>query len=679
MKIIYLFILLFSFSFSNLWSQTNTDSKDAKTIETKDTKEVETKDSKTTETKDLEKDKQRLQEIEANLKKQQQELEELKKQYGVKSESLNQNSEDNYVSPLKTKGLTGEYNRSMFLDPDVAKKFNKDQKPWLNDWVRVGAYVRPRYEDRYNLGFDKQNKGYISRAMQTTQLFFLMDPSPYFTMKITVQDARVLGGSTAAVPGDNRGPTFAGVGNTITPGQGQTIPIQTTIREAWFMAKKLPLDAKLQVGRQILVYGDQRLLGGANWTINGLSYDGARLMFDQDSFNIHFLAYKLGASQSGPNGVFTSGSSVSYTDPVSGKSSVITPAQPNQYLVGTYDTVKFKNLFLVDLYSLGILTQKTSSFNGAILTNPSLTIPATADSDLYNNSWSKQKNNLWTTGFRISNRTANGNLADESPWGGWDWTFEGAIQSGTTGARVNKNPSLNSAINSIYATTLGTTTPSYNWLAQNQKYAGRFFVFQTGYTFAKKFRIGGQYLFASGDSNRTDGSNATFQTLPNPRFGVIPYWNNVTGLSENIDAKNLISKTLNLSYKTDKWGTFMASYFWNDKDKTQDAWYAINGTANTGATTEFNNGQTTLAFAKSSRRLYDELDFTWMYNLNDHVSLWIGGGMLTAGKAIRNQKNAAYSYNTHTGSISQNNAVLLGQSGAASKANMFFFQLNAFF
>lgn len=658
MNYLYLTFVVLFLTTASMWAQENPDAKNTQATNT---------------------DKKKLDELESNLKKQQQELDELKKQYGTKTDSSKPASEDNYVSPLKTKGLTGDYNRAMFLDSDIGKKFNKDQKPWLNDWVRVGAYVRPRYEDRYNLGFDKQNKGYISRAMQTTQLFFLVDPSPYFTMKITLQDARVLGGSTAAVPGDNRGPTFAGVGNTVTPGQGQTIPSQTTIREAWFMAKKLPLDGKLQMGRQILAYGDQRLLGGANWTINGLSYDGARLMFDQDSFNIHFLAYKLQANQNGPNGVFTSGAATSYTDPVSGKSSVVSPAVPNQYLVGTYDTIKFKNWFLVDVYSLGILNQKTPSYSGATLTNPALTIPAVSDSDLYNNQWSKQKNNLWTTGFRISNRTANGSLADDSPWNGWDWTFEGAIQSGTTGARVNKNPLLNSAINSSYATATGTTTPSYNWLAQNQKYTGRFFVLQTGYTIVKKFRIGGQYLFASGDSNRTDGSSSTFQTLPNPRFGVIPYWNNVTGLSENIDAKNLISKTINLSYKTENLGTFYASYFWNDKAKTQDAWYAINGTANTGASTEFNNGATSIALAKSSRRIYEELDLTWMYNLNDHVSLWIGAGMLSAGKAVKNQKNAAYSYNTLTGSITQNNAVLLGQSGATSKAHMFFFQFTASF
>ena len=68
-----------------------------------------------------------------------------------------------------------------------------------------------------------------------------------------------------------------------------------------------------------------------------------------------------------------------------------------------------------------------------------------------------------------------------------------------------------------------------------------------------------------------------------------------------------------------------------------------------------------------------------MYNLNDHVSLWIGGGILTAGNSVKNQKNAAYSYNLQTGGITTNTAVFLGQNGAAPNGYMFFMQFNAAF
>lgn len=676
MKMIRIFFIIIIFTGLPIFAQTTSrgvnDAKEA--TESKETKAITNNDA----------DKKRISEIETNLKKQQEELEELKKVYGVNSadnssKPAKEGVDDAYVSPLKSKGLTGEYNRSMFLDPDNAKKFSKDRTPWLNDWVRVGAYLRPRYEDRYNLGFDKQDKGYISRTIQTSQLFFIIDPSPYFSMKVNFQDARIWGGSTPASVGDNRAQTFAGAGNTVTPGQGSNIPAQTVLREGWFMVKKLPLNAKLQVGRQILAYGDQRLLGGANWTPNALSFDGARLMIDEENYNLHFFANKIVGNQAGPNGVLTANAPVSYTDPNTGKSSIVNPGIPNQYLVGTYDTVNFKNWFLIDAYSLGILTQRTGSYGGATLTNPPLSIAATPDSDLIANQWSKQKNNLWTTGFRITNRMAANNLAADSPWQGWDWTVEAAWQSGTTGARVNKNPSLNSALNAGIGQANGTFNPNYNLLTQNQKYAGNFYVLQTGYTFFQKLRIGAQFLYASGDSNRTDGSSSTFQTLPSPRVGVIPYWNNVAGFSENIDTKNLISKTINVSYKTDKFGTFYGSYFTNDKVKTQDAWYAISGAANSGKTVEGYTGQTNVLLAKSSRRIYSEFDLSWMYSMNDYLSIMIGGGILTAGDSVKNQKNAAYTLNLNTNTITTNNSILLGQSGAAPVAHIFFFQFMAAF
>ncbi len=576
--------------------------------------------------------------------------------------------EDSYVSPLKTSGLTPDYTRSMFFEPELSKKVANHKKAWLNDWVRVGAYVRPRYEDRYNLGFDKSNKGYTSRAMQTSQVFFIIDPSPYFSAKVTIQDARVWGGETAAATGDTRANTFDAAGTTIgnnpaVAGSGSTnIPSQTTIREAFILLKKLPFDAKVQLGRQVLAYGDQRMLGGANWTINGLSYDGAKIMFDQDNYKIHFFGTKIAANQNGVNGVLSANAPVTVTDPVTKKTTVVNPGQPDQYLVGTYNTVTFKDYFLVDAYSLGVLSRSTSSAG------------AKTDLDLYNNGWSRQQNNLITTGFRITNRTANNNLPKDGFWGALDWAIESAWQSGATGERVAKDPLLNSYVQSLPGMS------SQNFGTQAQKYSGSFHVFQAGYTFFEKLRLGMQYTYASGDSNRQDGSNSTFQTLTNPRFGVFPYWNNVAGLSENIDTKNLSSYTVNVSYKTDKFGTFHASYFINNKVKTQDAWYAINGTANTGSTTETNAvGQTTVAIGNTGRNIYNEFDLTWMYMLNDYVSIWVGAGFLTAGNAVKNERNAVFSYNLQTSAIQTNYGVLTGANGTASQAHMFFFQVNAGF
>lgn len=580
--------------------------------------------------------------------------------------------EDSYVSTMKSSGLTPDFTRSTFFEPELGKKVANRKKAWLNDWIRIGAYIRPRYEDRYNLAFDKSNKGYTSRAMQTSQVFFIIDPSPYFSAKVTFQDARVWGGETPASVGDVRANVFDGAGATTTSnpaaGSGTTIPSQTTLREAFIILKKLPLDAKVQVGRQILAYGDQRLLGGANWTMNGLSYDGARIMFDQDNYKIHFFGTKIAANQNGVNGVLSASAPITITDPVTKKSTVVNPGQPDQYIVGTYNSVTAKDWFTLDVYSIGLLTKKTAIAG------------AKSDLDLYNNSWAKQQSDLITTGFRITNRTANNNLPKDGFWGAWDWAFESAWQSGATGQRNVKDPLLDSYVQQNIA---GLSGQSYG--TQAQKYSGSMHILQTGYTFFEKLRAGFQYTYASGDNNRTDGSNGTFQTLTNPRFGVFPYWNNVSGLSENIDTKNLSSYNFNFSYKTDHYGTFYAAYIINNKVQTQDAWYAINGTANTGASTESNGvGQTTISVGGTGKNIYNEFDLTWMYVVNDYVSIWIGGGILTAGNAVKNQRNALYHYNlqpvgTESAGLHLNTGVATGANGTASQAHMFFFQVNAGF
>ncbi|EMO30445.1 hypothetical protein LEP1GSC170_2891 [Leptospira interrogans serovar Bataviae str. HAI135] len=264
-----------------------------------------------------------------------------------------------YVSPMKKEGVSADYNRHMFIDPDLSKTVNKySNKLWVNDWIKLGFYLRPRYESRNNLNFDKSNHAYTDRIMQTSAFYFLIDPSPYVTFKITVQDTRVWGGASPANVGDIRSGFFS---NTPTLGSDPNVPGRpnnsvasnnTSIREAFVMIKKLPLDAKVQVGRQIWAYGDQRMLGGANWTINGLSYDGARVMFDYESFSSHFFVARPFWTQSGVNGV------VSANDPKLNSTLTNTnpsASQSDTTLFGTYNTFKILNEVVLDVYNIDVV------------------------------------------------------------------------------------------------------------------------------------------------------------------------------------------------------------------------------------------------------------------------------------------------------------------------------------
>ncbi|AYV55912.1 alginate export family protein [Leptospira kmetyi] len=588
-----------------------------------------------------------------------------------------------FVSPMKKGGLSAEYNRHMFIEPELAKTVNKySNKLWVNDWIKLGFYLRPRYESRNNLNFDKSNHAYTDRIMQTSAFYFLIDPSPYVTFKITVQDTRVWGGESPANVGDirsgffNNTPTLSSDPNTPGKPNNSIAPNSTSIREAFVMIKKLPLDAKVQVGRQIWAYGDQRMLGGANWTINGLSYDGARVMFDYENFSSHFFMARPYWTQSGVNGVLSANDpKVNSTTPNTNPSA----SQSDTTLFGTYNSIKILNEAVLDVYNIDVVKKWI----------PQTTPASTADDVLAQNR-KRQSDMLYTTGFRLTNRTNKNNLPEGKSW---DWTIESAWQNGYNGQRIHKQYLGYDIPGNIEG------APLADMKTERVKYSGRFHVVQTGYTFADKLRVGAQYTYASGDNNRSDGSVGTFQTLVNPRFGVIPYWNNVAGLSENIDTKNLSSWNANITYKHEKWGMFQVAYIINDKVQKNDAWYAINGGANSIAGSALSspvatttNATGTIAAAGSTenytgnaytqsystgRNIYNELDLTWMFQVNDNVSIWTGAGFLIAGNSIRNYRNSPLLYNGSTGQFELNPSAFMKQHTSANNASVFFFQVNA--
>ncbi|WP_411823850.1 alginate export family protein [Leptospira sp. 'Mane'] len=572
---------------------------------------------------------------------------------------------EKYKSPMVEKGIDPEFARHMFVEPELAKSANKNDSLWINDALRVGAYLRPRFESRNNLNFDRSSKEVIDRALQTTSIFFIFDPSPYVSAKVTVQDARVMGGEAPASSGDIRASFFNNTPNQVTAGQSNAALNTTDIREAFIMLKKLPLDLKIQMGRQIWAYGDQRMIGGGNWTINGLSYDGARIMFDRQNYKIHLFAARPFWTQSGTNGV------VSANDPTLNTASKGTDTT----LFGTYNSVKILDAITADVYSINVVRKwKPNTYNA--LTN----LPnASADDPLAMNR-ARQNEELYTAGFRLTNRTENNNLPKGSVW---DWTVESAWQSGFTGRRIREK---------MFGYEL--PTPYQNVKTEREKYTGQFHIAQTGFTFFEKLRIGGQVQYASGDANRSDGSNSTFQTLVNPRFGGIPYFNSIAGISENVDTKNLISKGINVSYKTEEYGTFQLSYFANDKAQRQDAWYAISGAANSvstvgtansspvdiakGSTESYTNNVYTQSYSLG-KHLYTEIDLTWMGKINDNVSIWMGVGYLHAGSAITNYRNALFVYDANSNSFGINSNYLLGKHKAGTDAGMAYLQVNGAF
>lgn len=136
--------------------------------------------------------------------------------------------------------------------------------PWPNrlntalpTWLRMRAEFRERLEQADGLGFDSsRNDGYaLSRVRFDTQVA----PATYLSFQAQLQDARVAGktlgptGTPFSAPLDLR-TAFADIGSAQGP---------VTVR----------------VGRQELVYGEQRLVGHVSWLNAARTFDGVKATF----------------------------------------------------------------------------------------------------------------------------------------------------------------------------------------------------------------------------------------------------------------------------------------------------------------------------------------------------------------------------------------------------------------
>ncbi len=504
-------------------------------------------------------------------------------------------TEENKVYQSTMKGdISPEYLRSMFLSPEQIASLRKTNTLWLDN-LKLGFYVRPRYESRQNFDFNKTTDDYSNFVAQTTQAWFILDPSPYFAMKITIQDSRVWGGSQVPSGGDTRYAlsTSAGYVYTATPVVTKN---NTDIREAFVMLKKsdkVPLD--IQIGRMVYAYGDLKVLGPLNWLYNGFSFDGVRFMYNTKEYNLHAFGTILSEQHSAPGGTIT----------VNGKAN---GTIDDAYFTGTYNTFKQLEFVHVDFYGFG-LHKKWILNNNPLTTQDRL----------------RQRDELYTGGFRITNRTANNNLPKGQSF---DFTIESAWQWGYNGERVKAGwdiLDLKYGANNIYT--------------ERVKYDSRFFSVEAGYLILESLRIGVGYTYGSGDPNRSDSRAGTWSPLFPQIAGSLPYWNIMNGQSTLVSFQNSKAYSFHVNLKTEKYGTFIFVAYDNMKAKLQDAWYNVTGAGITGGSSENYSNE---RFTKSDRlgkRLFYQYDFTWIYNYAEYLSLWFGASYIQAQDAIRNVRD----------------------------------------
>jgi len=496
-----------------------------------------------------------------------------------------------FASPYRDSGLPADALRPMLLDAALAQQVKNSQQLWIGDIMRIGLYSRVRGEFRDNLNFSASNPEKVNRFSQQSQVFFFVNPARDTELKITLQDARLWGGDGGVSAGDDRAAFFTNGDNT--SGKRNSFDV----REAYVQFRNLGAKGLgLQLGRQILAYGDGRMIGSANWTFGGLSYDGVLLKYDADAISSHLFAIK-------------GTSSVTNNMPNGGVSNSPVP-DGDSYMAGWYNSLKH-HLAVLDIYAIGM-------FRNAAVDSVCSVAGATCTPDIVVATAGRQRSNLYTFGARLTNRTEANRLPAGSKW---DYTLEAAIQAGN-------------------APDVLFTDASGNTSTNGRRYAGQLFFAQTGYKVLDDLRVGVQAYYSPGTRDRTGSTIDTFQTLPGPRFGGFPYLNNFNGISENMGMKNIFTPSVSLLYESPKWGDFVVSYFYEMKATPQDAWYGISGLANSGTAAANSSGRistesaTNASGANLGSLLYHEVNLVWMQRFSSWLSIWVGAGYLHAGNAI---------------------------------------------
>jgi hypothetical protein len=322
---------------------------------------------------------------------------------------------------------------------------------YLSAWD-IGVNVRVRQEIKDDAGFTDagSNWDFSQRAIDDNNNAYTLTrvmPRAAYTGKMF---SATLEGRSSYSIGDER---FAAAG----PGKGlaeRDGPID--VHQAFvFFGNHKEFPVSLKLGRQELVYGDQRLLGHLRWNNNARTFDAAKVRWQNPVFGMD---------------VFTGG--LVYND-----NHNLNRSNSQDQFSGAYfnfPTISSKDIVEAFFYARnvarGIVTDDWSGVAAPFR--------LTAPQDLY------------TAGVRLKSKP----LA----YGGWDYGVEAMYQFGN---RTTVAPAATVAA-ALAAPRL-----------EHQAYA---LVAQGGYTWTEHTwqpRLGVLYSYASGDKNSADLNSETFQNL----------------------------------------------------------------------------------------------------------------------------------------------------------------------
>jgi hypothetical protein len=355
--------------------------------------------------------------------------------------------------------------------------------------VDFGGQYRVRGEWRDNVNFqdtglifdegytsyDDKDQAYIN---QRVRLWGVAKPTDDVTVKVTIQDTRQWGANAARHknggpwltdevnencyshesddssdnPTNTSGDTWGSSSKNVS---GDEHCNGIDLHESWVKIDDLfGLDGvSAQIGRQELVYGDERLIGAFGWNEYGRSFDAVKFMYRADQVDVDVFASKI-------------------ADQTAGFLNMGDSNDRDQDFYGIYSTLKVIPNNVLDLYALMLRDGSWDPFVGnnsggganlSFASGPGGTINKTQ--------------NLYTFGARLAGKLA-----------GVDYTVELPFQTGT----------------------IETDSAAGEYDISTWAFAAK-----AGYTLPipQKIRVGAEYNMASGDDDASDNELETFFNL----------------------------------------------------------------------------------------------------------------------------------------------------------------------
>ncbi len=373
---------------------------------------------------------------------------------------------------------------------------------------------RLRYENRRE-NFDFNSAAHSptdgSWFVQRLRIGFTWKPDPGMSLQLQLQDAREWGSERPKVP-------------FILGAEGNDALDLRIASISWADPKKSPV--AFTVGRQILAFGEERLVGPGDWNNFARTFDAGKLAWS-------VVPGKATATLFVSSVVNIEGTNL-------GDGWKFDHSSTNDMFSGVYVTAKLDQGRTLD----GYLLWRNKRDNNPVYNAPTTAIPAPARTAAAYDIGQ----DIFTLGTRYFSPPKEGKVDAEFE-AAWQWGSVDRQTTTATGPYGGSSASLDQkawALHSLF----GYTT--------------------TGLPGKPRFDL--EYNLASGDTDRTDGTNGSFMTL-------FPSGHKWYGFMDVISWKNLREFVATVRFTPLPKVAARIDYHWFSLYTAKDAWYRKNGVA----------------------------------------------------------------------------------------------------